>query len=110
MFRDGEDLDSQGEGSSQPDTISLASRTSQNTLDSDKVRTHTHTTYARVMMRCDVSSHGGCSCTIARALICSSTASFTHAVFLRRISCMCEWEQGSIYREIRTEDLKWMHH
>lgn len=38
--RDGEDLDSQGEGSSQPDTISLASRTSQNTLDSDKVSTH----------------------------------------------------------------------
>uniref|UniRef100_A0A8D3DZW3 non-specific serine/threonine protein kinase n=1 Tax=Scophthalmus maximus TaxID=52904 RepID=A0A8D3DZW3_SCOMX len=34
---DGEDLDSQGEGSSQPDTISLASRTSQNTLDSDKL-------------------------------------------------------------------------
>ncbi|KAG7275464.1 hypothetical protein CRUP_008321 [Coryphaenoides rupestris] len=32
-----EDLDSQGEGSSQPDTISLASRTSQNTLDSDKL-------------------------------------------------------------------------
>lgn len=40
--RDGEDLDSQGEGSSQPDTISLASRTSQNTLDSDKVRTCAH--------------------------------------------------------------------
>lgn len=38
FVRDGEDLDSQGEGSSQPDTISLASRTSQNTLDSDKVR------------------------------------------------------------------------
>lgn len=38
---DREDLDSQGEGSSQPDTISLASRTSQNTLDSDKVVTHT---------------------------------------------------------------------
>uniref|UniRef100_A0A672R3H8 non-specific serine/threonine protein kinase n=1 Tax=Sinocyclocheilus grahami TaxID=75366 RepID=A0A672R3H8_SINGR len=38
--RDGEDLDSQGDGSSQPDTISLASRTSQNTLDSDKVRIH----------------------------------------------------------------------
>uniref|UniRef100_A0A669ERS6 non-specific serine/threonine protein kinase n=1 Tax=Oreochromis niloticus TaxID=8128 RepID=A0A669ERS6_ORENI len=36
-IRDGEDLDSQGEGSSQPDTISLASRTSQNTLDSDKL-------------------------------------------------------------------------
>ncbi|XP_017309827.2 triple functional domain protein isoform X3 [Ictalurus punctatus] len=36
-LRDGEDLDSQGEGSSQPDTISLASRTSQNTLDSDKL-------------------------------------------------------------------------
>ncbi|KAM6899822.1 triple functional domain protein-like [Xenentodon cancila] len=35
--RDVEDLDSQGEGSSQPDTISLASRTSQNTLDSDKL-------------------------------------------------------------------------
>ncbi|XP_050992126.1 triple functional domain protein isoform X1 [Labeo rohita] len=35
--RDGEDLDSQGDGSSQPDTISLASRTSQNTLDSDKL-------------------------------------------------------------------------
>ncbi|XP_041867313.1 triple functional domain protein isoform X3 [Melanotaenia boesemani] len=35
--RDGEDFDSQGEGSSQPDTISLASRTSQNTLDSDKL-------------------------------------------------------------------------
>uniref|UniRef100_A0A8B9K8J3 non-specific serine/threonine protein kinase n=1 Tax=Astyanax mexicanus TaxID=7994 RepID=A0A8B9K8J3_ASTMX len=33
----GEDLDSQGDGSSQPDTISLASRTSQNTLDSDKL-------------------------------------------------------------------------
>lgn len=40
--RDGEDLDSQGEGSSQPDTISLASRTSQNTLDSDKVRICAH--------------------------------------------------------------------
>uniref|UniRef100_A0A8C3EVU5 non-specific serine/threonine protein kinase n=1 Tax=Corvus moneduloides TaxID=1196302 RepID=A0A8C3EVU5_CORMO len=35
--RDGEDLDSQGDGSSQPDTISIASRTSQNTLDSDKL-------------------------------------------------------------------------
>lgn len=36
--RDGlEDLDSQGDGSSQPDTISIASRTSQNTVDSDKV-------------------------------------------------------------------------
>uniref|UniRef100_A0A8B9RCJ7 non-specific serine/threonine protein kinase n=1 Tax=Astyanax mexicanus TaxID=7994 RepID=A0A8B9RCJ7_ASTMX len=35
--KDGEDLDSQGDGSSQPDTISLASRTSQNTLDSDKL-------------------------------------------------------------------------
>lgn len=42
IVRDGEDLDSQGEGSSQPDTISLASRTSQNTLDSDKVSKHTH--------------------------------------------------------------------
>ncbi|KAM4697403.1 kalirin isoform 2-T2 [Rhinophrynus dorsalis] len=35
--RDGlEDADSQGDGSSQPDTISIASRTSQNTVDSDK--------------------------------------------------------------------------
>ena len=33
----GEDADSQGDGSSQPDTISIASRTSQNTVDSDKV-------------------------------------------------------------------------
>lgn len=38
---DGEELDSQGDASSQPDTISIASRTSQNTLDSDKVGTHT---------------------------------------------------------------------
>lgn len=37
-FREGgEDGDSQGDGSSQPDTISIASRTSQNTVDSDKV-------------------------------------------------------------------------
>uniref|UniRef100_A0A8C9STD6 Trio Rho guanine nucleotide exchange factor n=1 Tax=Scleropages formosus TaxID=113540 RepID=A0A8C9STD6_SCLFO len=35
--REGEDLDSQGDASSQPDTISIASRTSQNTLDSDKL-------------------------------------------------------------------------
>lgn len=35
----GEDADSQGDGSSQPDTISIASRTSQNTADSDKVET-----------------------------------------------------------------------
>lgn len=41
--RDGEELDSQGDASSQPDTISIASRTSQNTLDSDKVGTHTRT-------------------------------------------------------------------
>uniref|UniRef100_A0A8C1TZ14 non-specific serine/threonine protein kinase n=1 Tax=Cyprinus carpio TaxID=7962 RepID=A0A8C1TZ14_CYPCA len=33
----GEDADSQGDGSSQPDTISIASRTSQNTVDSDKL-------------------------------------------------------------------------
>ncbi|KAF7241938.1 Kalirin [Varanus komodoensis] len=33
----GEDVDSQGDGSSQPDTISIASRTSQNTVDSDKL-------------------------------------------------------------------------
>ncbi|KAF7707997.1 triple functional domain protein-like isoform X2 [Silurus meridionalis] len=35
--REGEELDSQGDVSSQPDTISIASRTSQNTLDSDKL-------------------------------------------------------------------------
>ncbi|XP_056611720.1 kalirin isoform X2 [Triplophysa dalaica] len=33
----GEDADSQGDGSSQPDTVSIASRTSQNTMDSDKL-------------------------------------------------------------------------
>uniref|UniRef100_A0A8C7WL56 non-specific serine/threonine protein kinase n=1 Tax=Oncorhynchus mykiss TaxID=8022 RepID=A0A8C7WL56_ONCMY len=33
----GEDVDSQGDGSSQPDTVSIASRTSQNTVDSDKL-------------------------------------------------------------------------
>ncbi|MGH0133719.1 UNVERIFIED_CONTAM: hypothetical protein FKN15_053342 [Acipenser sinensis] len=33
----GEDGDSQGDGSSQPDTISIASRTSQNTVDIDKL-------------------------------------------------------------------------
>ncbi|XP_062258384.1 kalirin isoform X2 [Platichthys flesus] len=33
----GEDGDSQGDGSSQQDTISIASRTSQNTVDSDKL-------------------------------------------------------------------------
>uniref|UniRef100_A0AAZ1XCM8 Kalirin RhoGEF kinase b n=1 Tax=Oreochromis aureus TaxID=47969 RepID=A0AAZ1XCM8_OREAU len=38
----GEDADSLGDASSQPDTVSIASRTSQNTADSDKV-THTHT-------------------------------------------------------------------
>lgn len=38
MFRETtEDPDSQGDASSQPDTISIASRTSQNTVDSDKV-------------------------------------------------------------------------
>lgn len=43
MIRDGgEDGDSQGDGSSQPDTISIASRTSQNTVDSDKVRKQVH--------------------------------------------------------------------
>lgn len=38
----GEDADSQGDGSSQPDTISIASRTSQNTADSDKVEETLH--------------------------------------------------------------------
>lgn len=49
--RDGEELDSQGDASSQPDTISIASRTSQNTLDSDKVgkRAHTHTLFPGIL-------------------------------------------------------------
>lgn len=34
-----EDADSLGDASSQPDTVSIASRTSQNTADSDKVET-----------------------------------------------------------------------
>lgn len=38
-----EDADSLGDASSQPDTVSIASRTSQNTADSDKVQcTHSH--------------------------------------------------------------------
>lgn len=46
VCRDGEELDSQGDASSQPDTISIASRTSQNTLDSDKVGyTHIRTSF-----------------------------------------------------------------
>lgn len=46
--RDGEELDSQGDASSQPDTISIASRTSQNTLDSDKVgKQHAISSYAQ---------------------------------------------------------------
>lgn len=41
LFREAtEDADSQGDASSQPDTISIASRTSQNTVDSDKVEQH----------------------------------------------------------------------
>lgn len=43
IYRDGEEFDIHGDASSQPDTISIASRTSQNTLDSDKVLGHTHT-------------------------------------------------------------------
>lgn len=48
--RDGEDLDSQGDGSSQPDTISIASRTSQNTLDSDKVSRRQHRPFGHGMV------------------------------------------------------------
>lgn len=50
----GEDGDSQGDGSSQPDTISIASRTSQNTVDSDKVG-NTHT-YTELLLTCYVSN------------------------------------------------------
>lgn len=48
--RDGEELDSQGDASSQPDTISIASRTSQNTLDSDKVKTQLTRTFVITSM------------------------------------------------------------
>lgn len=48
-----EDADSLGDASSQPDTVSIASRTSQNTADSDKV-THTHTqSHAHSQTRCE---------------------------------------------------------
>ncbi|RXN02072.1 Triple functional domain protein [Acipenser ruthenus] len=60
--RDGEDLDSQGDGSSQPDTISIASRTSQNTLDSDKLS-------------------GGCELTV---VIHDFVASFSNEITVRR--------------------------
>ncbi|XP_058878264.1 triple functional domain protein isoform X9 [Acipenser ruthenus] len=60
--RDGEDLDSQGDGSSQPDTISIASRTSQNTLDSDKLS-------------------GGCELTV---VIHDFVASFSNEMTVRR--------------------------
>lgn len=50
VCRDGEELDSQGDASSQPDTISIASRTSQNTLDSDKVKTQLTRTFVITSM------------------------------------------------------------
>ncbi|XP_018862942.1 kalirin isoform X2 [Parus major] len=54
--RDGiDDADSQGDGSSQPDTISIASRTSQNTVDSDK-----HFVYGRDTGQLS----GGCELTV----------------------------------------------
>ncbi|XP_054596375.2 triple functional domain protein isoform X2 [Nothobranchius furzeri] len=54
--RDGEELDSQGDASSQPDTISIASRTSQNTLDSDKLSGGCELT---VVMHDFMASNGG---------------------------------------------------
>ncbi|XP_057691051.1 triple functional domain protein isoform X1 [Corythoichthys intestinalis] len=56
--RDGEELDSQGDASSQPDTISIASRTSQNTLDSDKLSGGCELT---VVIHDFVGSNGGTS-------------------------------------------------
>uniref|UniRef100_A0A665UQ00 Trio Rho guanine nucleotide exchange factor b n=1 Tax=Echeneis naucrates TaxID=173247 RepID=A0A665UQ00_ECHNA len=56
--RDGEELDSQGDASSQPDTISIASRTSQNTLDSDKLSGGCELT---VVIHDFVASNGGSS-------------------------------------------------
>lgn len=50
--RDGiDDADSQGDGSSQPDTISIASRTSQNTVDSDKVGLKCENTWQVIVPR-----------------------------------------------------------
>lgn len=58
-----EDADSLGDASSQPDTVSIASRTSQNTADSDKV-THTHTlTHTECIQR------GVSSCLMTSALL-----------------------------------------
>ncbi|TNN79748.1 Triple functional domain protein [Liparis tanakae] len=54
--RDGEELDSQADASSQPDTISIASRTSQNTLDSDKLSGGCELT---VVIHDFMASHGG---------------------------------------------------
>lgn len=55
-----EDADSLGDASSQPDTVSIASRTSQNTADSDKVahtlshtQTRTHMEVYRRSTHCD---------------------------------------------------------
>uniref|UniRef100_A0A673CN99 Trio Rho guanine nucleotide exchange factor b n=1 Tax=Sphaeramia orbicularis TaxID=375764 RepID=A0A673CN99_9TELE len=56
--KDGEELDSQGDASSQPDTISIASRTSQNTLDSDKLSGGCELT---VVIHDFVASNGGSS-------------------------------------------------
>lgn len=77
VSRDGEDLDSQGDGSSQPDTISIASRTSQNTLDSDKV------SHAQPFTG---------SATAAKAVVCCEVASFRLSVTgvvssLRQLPC-----------------------
>ncbi len=79
VHRDGEDLDSQGDGSSQPDTISLASRTSQNTLDSDKVRIH-HLSMRRTLKTfrasnvdlSKITSENVCSVILALCIYCYS--------------------------------------
>ena len=63
-----EDADSLGDASSQPDTVSIASRTSQNTADSDKVthtythtHTHTHTGVCPTLMTSSLAA-AGCVC------------------------------------------------
>lgn len=65
----GDDGDSQGDGSSQPDTISIASRTSQNTVDSDKVgNTQAHAHKEELLNLCvkgkrvEAADHQLCGC------------------------------------------------
>lgn len=55
-----EDADSLGDASSQPDTVSIASRTSQNTADSDKVNTQGDASEGREWPSDDLITAAGC--------------------------------------------------